>query len=298
MQELTATVDQYLENCRNIRRLSAHTVEAYKYDLAQFISEVPSKKPLTAALVRACLTRIVKDPGSSPATAKRKFATIRAFLRATNEKLAARTFGSWTLNIRAAVRLPKAVTRSELSTLLATSRGSKSRRKRKDETTHICLTVLTATGLRVSELCALNVCDVRLDTGEIKVFGKGARERIVMMVNRQVREAVSSYIEMLPASSDASLALFRNRRGRRMTPQCLRLRLRSLVRRSSLTRRVTPHMLRHTAATLLLEGGVDIRFVQRLLGHASISTTQIYTHVTDMALRCALQQADVMRTLV
>ncbi|MEI9932452.1 MAG: tyrosine-type recombinase/integrase [Rhizomicrobium sp.] len=82
-----------------------------------------------------------------------------------------------------------------------------------------------------------------------------------------------------------------------MTPQCLRLRLHSVARRSRLGR-VTPHMLRHTAATLLLEGGVDIRFVQRLLGHASIATTQIYTHVSDSALRNALEQADVMHALV
>ncbi len=80
-----------------------------------------------------------------------------------------------------------------------------------------------------------------------------------------------------------------------MTPQCLRLRLHSIARTSLIRRSVTPHMLRHTAATMLVEGGVDIRFVQRLLGHASIATTQIYTHVTDMALRNALERADVMR---
>lgn len=82
-----------------------------------------------------------------------------------------------------------------------------------------------------------------------------------------------------------------------MTPQCLRLRLHGLVKQTRLSRSVTPHMLRHTAATLLLEGGVDIRFVQRLLGHASIATTQIYTHVSDTALRSALERADVMRAV-
>jgi site-specific recombinase XerD len=89
--------------------------------------------------------------------------------------------------------------------------------------------------------------------------------------------------------------LFRNQRGTAITPQCVRLRLHALTRGVKIGKRITPHMLRHTAATLLLEGGVDIRFVQRLLGHASIATTQIYTHVTDIALRHALERADVMR---
>jgi integrase/recombinase XerD len=141
------------------------------------------------------------------------------------------------------------------------------------------------------------VRDVQTDTGQIKVYGKGARERIVIIANHQVRKIIASHVRALPEAERAPAHLFRNRRGRPMTPQCLRLRLHSLARKNRLGC-VTPHMLRHTAATLLLEGGVDIRFVQRLLGHASIATTQIYTHVSDAALRKALERADVMRALV
>lgn len=130
-------------------------------------------------------------------------------------------------------------------------------------------------------------------TGEIAVFGKGARERIAIIANKEVRKSLERHIKALP-NTDAQAPLFLNSRGRPLSAQCLRLRLHALRRQLQIRDRITPHMLRHTAATLLLEGGVDIRFVQRLLGHASIATTQIYTHVSDVALRGALERADVM----
>jgi integrase/recombinase XerD len=156
------------------------------------------------------------------------------------------------------------------------------------------LSLLASTGLRVSELCAVKLSDVRPSTGEISVLGKGSRERVAIIANQRVRKLLADYIHGLDRA-EGSAPLFQNRRGRRLTPQCLRLRLHSLCATSRLGQRVTPHMLRHTAATMLLEGGVDMRFVQRLLGHASIATTQIYTHVSDTALRSALERADVMR---
>ena len=114
----------------------------------------------------------------------------------------------------------------------------------------------------------------------------------------EVRKELAKYLRAFTQSGTSDSALFRNQLGRPLTPQCLRLRLHRLVRQTEVTQKVTPHMLRHTAATLLLEEGVDIRFVQWLLGHASIATTQINTHVTDLALRNALERADVMRGFV
>ena len=99
----------------------------------------------------------------------------------------------------------------------------------------------------------------------------------------------------LKDGNDASLLL--NRLGAPMRPQSIRSKLRSIAALSGIQRRITPHMLRHTAATLLIETGVDIRFVQRLLGHSSIATTEIYTHVTDEALRSTLERADVLASL-
>jgi site-specific recombinase XerD len=294
---LCSRIDSYLERCRTVRRLSSHTLDAYKNDLMQFAALVPKEAVPSPALLRECLTKIAEDPKYSPATIKRKFASVRAFFRSTDEALALETFGTWRLKIRMPTRLPKAIPRRELEMLLKQAQGRSTDIGATDGGNHICLALMAATGLRVSELCALRIRDVRTDTGEIKVYGKGARERIVIVANHRVRQATASYIQTLPEADRPNSPLFLNRRGRPMTPQCLRLRLHSLARRSRLGR-VTPHMLRHTAATLLLEGGVDIRFVQRLLGHASIATTQIYTHVSDTALRSALERADVMRALV
>jgi site-specific recombinase XerD len=297
MRGVKEAVAGYLENCRTVRRLSPHTIYAYKNDLGQFVAALPANTPLTPTLVRNRLTSIAEDPRFAPATVKRRVAAVRAFLRNTNESLALKTFSSWKLKQRAPIRLPKAIPKGELAQLLRFA-SDDMRRPCDSENNYLCLSLLAATGLRVSELCALRLRDMHIDTGEIEVFGKGARERIVIVANQSVRSALARYIRSLPESVGLSEPLFRNSWGRPLTAQCLRLRLHSLTRRLRPGRPVTPHMLRHTAATLLLEGGVDIRFVQRLLGHASIATTQIYTHVSNVALRDALEKADVMRAVV
>jgi site-specific recombinase XerD len=297
MSELRNRIARYLLECRGVRRLSDHTVAAYENDLGQFAASISKKEPMTAEIIIECLRKIAEDERLAPRTIKRRVASIRAFLRATYEPLALDAFGRWKLSVRTPVQLPRSIARPELSRLLKPS-VSEGKCGRGADTTYLCLNLLAATGLRVSELCSLKVGSVRTQSGEITVSGKGARERVVIIANTAVRRAVDAHIRSLPDSNALVTPLFRNSRGRPLTPQCLRLRLHSLTRRAQLERRITPHMLRHTAATLLLEGGVDIRFVQRLLGHASIATTQIYTHVTDLALRKALERADVMRSFV
>ncbi|MDR3410745.1 MAG: tyrosine-type recombinase/integrase [Formivibrio sp.] len=291
-------IAEYIGMCRDVRRLSGHTISAYENDLYQFSADLPASECITAATIRDGLTKIAENRLFAPATIKRKIAAVRTFFRVVDAKLALEAFGDWHLKIKMPARLPKAVPGRELRILLKSVKPIMTNAARWDDCTHLCLSLLAATGLRVSELCALRQCDVRPDTGEMKVFGKGARERIVIIANDTVRKELGQYIRSLQVPFDENARLFYNSRGRPLTPQCLRLRLHSLVRRTKIGHRTTPHMLRHTAATLLLEGGVDIRFVQRLLGHASIATTQIYTYVTDMALRAALEKADVMSTIV
>jgi len=296
MSELRGLISGYLDRCRNVRRLSPHTISAYENDLAQFAARLSKKDGLTAAAIRACLSRIAEDRRLAPRTVKRRIASVRAFLRAVDQPLALETFGTWKLSIRTPTQLPRAIDRVDLGTLL---RGAlRSGTKARMDDTHLCLSLLAATGLRVSELCALRAGSVKPQNGEIIVSGKGSRERVVIVANACVRRQLADHVLAVSRNGHTDAPLFRNSRGRPMTPQCLRLRLHALVRRSRIGGAITPHMLRHTAATLLLEEGVDIRFVQRLLGHASIATTQIYTHVSDMALRGALERADVMKAFV
>lgn len=296
MPKLPNQITSYLKNCREVRRLSPHTLAAYENDLGQFAAIITARRALAPAVIKDCLTRIAEDRRLAPRTIKRRIASIRAFLRATSPTIAIKTFGMWKLSIRTPIQLPKALARQELRTLFDKLEGARVGSDR--DTTLLCLQLLAATGLRVSELCSLTAGSVRLETGEIIVSGKGSRERVVILTNPVVRRALTAHVRSLVQGEEPDMPLFRNSRGRVLSPQCLRLRLHTLTRRSRISRRVTPHMLRHTAATLLLEEGVDMRFVQRLLGHASIATTQIYTHVTDIALRSALERADVMRSFV
>lgn len=287
-------IESYLDYCRSVRRLSPHSLSAYKADLCQFAAESAKWGSASPEAIRSCLERIASNERLAPRTIKRKIASVRAYLRCRSRALATKTFDGWKLAIRLPAQLPRTVSRPDMAKLLdedlfGTEGGN---------TTFLCLLLMAATGLRISELCSLRPQDVRSSTGEIIVRGKGARERIVIVANRAVLARLSEYIASISTNLLVESALFRNRRGNAMTPQCLRLRLRGLARRAEILSPVTPHMFRHTAATMLLEEGVDIRFVQKLLGHASILTTQMYTHVNDAALTKALKRADTMSAFV
>jgi integrase/recombinase XerD len=294
MSTLSEAVRCFISHCKDVRRLSDHTIRAYEIDLEQFEVSIADKS-LDQASALDALKKLAENPTYKIATIKRKIAVCRAFLQSHDEELADRVKRSWKVRFRAAVRLPKAVARQKLNAILRSARNGPGRYADIDSTSYLALTILAATGLRVSELCATRVSDINLGTGEIKVFGKGSKERVVVVVNSRVRSALARHVRTRTKADGHKAPLFCNLRGRALSPQCLRLRLHKITREAGVFDRVTPHMFRHSAATLLLEEGVDIRFVQRLLGHSSISTTQIYTHVADRALRTALERADVMR---
>ena len=290
MISIQSEIDDYLHRCRYERRLSPHTLRAYELDLAEFVAGLPDGRCPT---LRSRLSSIVQSGKYGPRTIRRKIASIRAFLRASLPQVAAEIFSGWRLSIRTPTSLPRAIGKSELNSLFEMC--ARDGLRRSDRTTEICIHLMTATGIRVSELCGLKVRHYNPDTGELHVSGKGARERLVIVANVRLQNELAMHARSQKARS-RDAPLFTNSRGHQLTPQCLRLRLRALTRQSR-TLAVTPHMLRHTAATLLLEAGTDTRFVQRLLGHASIATTQIYTHVSNGALREALERADVMKRL-
>jgi integrase/recombinase XerD len=157
---------------------------------------------------------------------------------------------------------------------------------------------MISTGIRVGELCTIRVGDVSHDGSTLRIHGKGSRDRIVYITNANLRRDLRQLASFRQKSFGNVAPLFVNRHGERMRPHSFRSQLRSFAGDAGLQRRVTPHMLRHTAATLLIENGVDIRIVQRLLGHSSIATTEIYTHVSDETLRSTLERANVLGRLV
>jgi integrase/recombinase XerC len=163
--------------------------------------------------------------------------------------------------------------------------------------TRLAALLLFSTGARVSELAAVKIADVDAELGIIRIVGKGDRERQVFVPNAIVRGLLACCIGLGSDKRQPHEPLLSLGGGRPASAAVIRSRVSSLAEGAAITRRVTPHVLRHTAATALLEAGVDIRFVQRLLGHRSIATTQIYTHVSDMALRSAVSAADVCARL-
>ncbi len=298
VSDIQSAIEHYLEHCEKVRRLSPHSVRAYKTDLEAFrqcIAPVERLDDLVPAQLKGFLLLLAKSPSYSVLTIRRKVAEIRSFLNVTKPVLAREVFSEWRLGITIPRQLPRAICRADLRRLMVCLSEYPSETA---PTTRLCALILVATGVRVSELCDMRVGDVGMPTGEVVVRGKGNRERVVLIANDAVLAALRARLAELGREATNDTRLFENGRGAPLTPQCLRLRLHAAAKRAGLRGRVTPHMFRHSAATLLLESGVDIRFVQRLLGHASISTTERYTHVADSALFSALRRADVVNAVV
>ena len=162
-------------------------------------------------------------------------------------------------------------------------------------TTLLSVALLVSTGVRVTELVSIRCQDIDLPGQSLRLLGKGRRERHVFVTNAWLTQFMDAYLEARSTLGLEHPQLLFNLRGRPLTAAAMRSRLLRATIEAGLSARVTPHMLRHTAATKLIEAGVDIRYIQRLLGHASLTTTEIYTHVSDGALRRVVADADVLR---
>jgi site-specific recombinase XerD len=309
-------VEEFLRFCTLERQLSAHTLAAYRADLSDFGKWIAARTGVAADEQTAAVasqgaadisTTTLKDyledmVGTrqlSVATVRRRFACLRAFFRrAAARGGMADPFADWRPLLPRRKRLPRTLSRSETRFLLS-GRAANAVPRRKGETPFgTIVRLLVVTGMRVGELCRLRLDDVAPDGSVLRIHGKGARDRVAYVTDASLRHELQCIGENRRRSAGAGGgALFLNRHGAPLRPQSVRAKLKRLAKDAGLGRRVTPHMLRHTAATLLIETGVDIRFVQRLLGHSSIATTEIYTHVSDEALRRTLERADVLGAL-
>ncbi len=296
---LSSLENSFITFCEN-KRLSDHTIRAYRQDLADFAKYIRSS-PETGdfqskdGLVN-WLTNM-RERNLAPATIKRRIACIKVFFRwlELEGRLQDNPFHRFAPTVRLPARLPKNLTKHELCLLLA-ARNSKTapatKRSFTDATSALGLELMFSTGIRVGELCRIRLPDLDLGSGIVTIHGKGNRERRVFLVNRQITNQLTAYLTWRRNFRPATQHLLINRLGAPATPEYLRRRLHKLSRALKLSRRITPHMFRHSAATELLEAGVDIRHVQKFLGHSSISTTEIYTDVSDSSLQATLKEAD------
>ncbi len=293
-------IGDFLFKCEVERRLSTHTVRAYQSDLRDFCRSAKCAllvDEMSSDVMRKFLSDILVVRRLSSSTARRRMACLKAFCRhLTHVHGIVDPFSDWSPSIKKPKRLPRALSQGELVKLICTQTSPVRGDAR--AVTVFAIRLLAVTGIRVGELCSLTTHDVSPDGTSLRVEGKGSKERVVFVANRNLGEQLKQLVaDRRGQGTRHPLPLLLNSQGRALSPQALRLRIHHLETSVALDRRVTPHMLRHTAATLLIENGVDIRVVQRLLGHASISTTEIYTHIADATLRAEVERADVLANL-
>jgi len=292
---LTDAIDAFARHLEQGRRLSAHTVRAYGEDVRQFLAFLQQQaspprawREVTHREVRRFLAGLQAARYARRSTA-RKLAALRAFFRFLVATGAAE--GNPAVGIhspRRERRLPAILREDEIERLLLAP----------DRDTPLglrdaaLLETLYSTGMRASEVVSLTVTDVAAGNDTVRVIGKGQKERLVFL-GRAAREALADYLAVgrprLLASArksrPATDALFLNKNGTPLTDRAVRLIVRRTLERAALTARISPHSLRHSFATHLLARGADLRAVQELLGHASLATTQIYTHLTREQLQ-------------
>lgn len=289
--QLTTAVDAFLTYCVDEKHLAPNTLLAYRQDLAEFQRFAGRRRRLETIRADDLLSyhSSLVFRGLSAATTKRRLACLRAlFARFVRRSVLEQSpFAQLELTIRLPVRLPRCLERSELRKLMHC-------RATLGSTCSLAVGLLLATGIRVGELTAMRLRDIDARGERIRIFGKGSRERTVFVIDRALQQEIRTYIEASHGRNGEDRRLLVDVAGRAVSAATIRQQIHVLAQVAGLTCHVTPHMMRHTAATMLLESGMDIRFVQRLLGHRSILTTQIYTHVSDQALRAALARANVL----
>jgi len=272
------------------RGLSRNTLEAYRGDLLQygsFLEErgVPAVEA-SGADVAAFLDRLAAGGGkpASPATVHRKAACLRSFYRHLRREGIVEGDPTASLSApRRGRKLPEVLTRGEVERLLRQPRGSEPSALRD----RALLELMYACGLRASEAIALEVADLDLEGGLLRARGKGSKERIVPIGQTALGALRAYLVSGRPAlvKARAETRLFVNFRGGPLTRQGLYKIVRRHAESAGLAERMSPHTLRHTFATHLLAGGCDLRSVQEMLGHADVTTTQLYTHLSSERLK-------------
>ena len=286
------TLDEFLVFLAVEKGASANTIAAYKNDLQQLADYIGSRpgsdgwKATDRSTIQDFILNL-KDRGYTETSVARKVAAVRSFfgfLAAEGALTENPTEGL--SSPRVGKTLPKAITPNEVDELLEQPARRATPEAKRDRA---MLELLYATGMRVTELMSLDVDNLNLDprTPYVRCVGKGAKERSIP-IHDNALEALNDYLEdgrPLLIRDRNEQALFVNRRGERLTRQGFWLILKGYAKSANLGKDVTPHTLRHSFATHMLRGGMPLRNVQEMLGHANISTTQVYTHLTSDHVR-------------
>lgn len=276
-------VDEFLWHCRYEKALDQKTIKAYRVDLNQFVACVSLNThihSLSKFDVKCFLSSI---ECYQPKTITRKIASLKAMLNyyECEDDGFVNPMRRMQIKIKLPVRIPVAMTLEEIREIL---KMVYSRKNNAEVDNFVAvrdvaiIELLFASGMRVSELCSLCNKDVDVIHGTIKIIGKGNKERIIHICQTDTLNALLEW-NSVKTELSPGLPYFINRLNNRLSTQSVRLMISKLASECGFNKHVTPHTFRHTFATLLLEEDVDIKYIQHLLGHSSIVTTQIYTHV-------------------
>jgi len=282
---LKQAIEDYLSYCMHQKKLSAKSVKAYAIDLEQLIRHTASETIPVKAELSAFITHLHKT--FLPRTARRKIASVRAFLNYLEfeEVLSENPMKKIKTKFQIPQMLPRTIPLVVIENVLRTAyqelKQAKTAYALNTALRNVAMIeLLFATGLRVSELCSLSAQHIDFGNGSIRIMGKGAKERILQVGNQEVLATLRRYAEENAVHIQKTGYFFVNRLSSRISEQSVRFLIKRLCAKAEVERNITPHMFRHSFATLLLEEDVDIRYIQRMLGHSSILTTQIYTQVT------------------
>lgn len=297
MKTMDEAIREYLFFCTNQRRLDEKTIRAYTNDLLQFRafcqegSLMVPRKTLESYVIG--LHQRYKQK-----TVKRKIASLKAFYNylEMEEKIDANPLRRIRMDFREEKVLPRTIPAVQVERLLTFMYSLQNDKdltpwQRKNVERDLAVVeLLFATGLRISELCHLRPDRVDLEQGILCIRGKGSKERYIQIANTAVLHQVKKYRAHWRKEIQAEQFFFLNRYGKRYSEQSARKMIKKYANQAGICLNITPHMFRHTFATLLLEEDVDIRYIQKMLGHSSILTTQIYTEVASR------KQMEILKT--
>ena len=283
MFDLSSQTVAFLSYCKNRKTLNPKTIKAYTTDLKQFYDF--SKNRFCRETICDYLAFLHNT--FKPKTVKRKIASLKAFTHylMIEDIIETNPFNKIETFFREPVLLPKIIPLNTIKSILSAAYSELSIAKTaysiKSATRNIAiLELLFATGARVSEICSLTPDAVSIVDYTIKIYGKGSKERIIQIENDDVKKAINNYQKLFKEEILSCGYFFVNKLHHRLTDQSVREMINKYSKLAGSNIHITPHMFRHSFATLLLEEDVDIRYIQKLLGHSSITTTQIYTHVS------------------
>lgn len=289
-EKLNKWLQLYFEDCEYRRRLNKATIKAYKIDLKQYASYVGQDYENYKKI--SDFIHYINQKYSKPKTVKRKIASVKAFYSYLEyeELIKDSPFRKIRTQIKEPLILPKTIDSTIIDKIFQYLYAQIKKAKSDTELmvnirNTAIIELLFSTGIRISELCNIKKDSINLNDGTLKIFGKGSKERILTIGNQDVLNILTRYENLYYQDIEKSGYFFVNRFSKRLSEQSVRILLNKMEYELSLPIHITPHMYRHTFATMLLEKDVDIRYIQKILGHSSISVTQIYTHVTNVKQR-------------